>query len=516
MIRSVLKDILFVSCSSSPLYSGERGSGGEGRHTPKTLHTDSISTHHAPYPQPFYPEYRGEGSQNLFLVEGSYYKRPYSKILKTCRKEHVHQARLGVRVRVGNVKRAVTLVELLTVLGIVTLLALLVLPSVKTLMTDRKSTNAATMVRNFLEAARARAVGSQIPVAVVLERVSSVPLDANGDGAIDGNDLVGGRLLSATSSDPLPAGASLETNFLPYNACIRLSMAEQPLPITEKMLNATPTIFSSSARPLPLLPAGVPVGLSWAVLENVLSTSPLVTSYFIAGNEVSLGQSSNRHLIVLTLQPSPPSNGLAGYVNLWFGVVGRSMIASNLEQAIPSTDLAIPALGETRFAIFQKPKPINGPNIQLPKGMCIDLSLSGFASFGNNPLRERFSSAWVTAGLSVPSPEILRPIFIVFAPDGSLSRVYANGLGSAGSVPIELADDLFLHVGKIDQVVPPVFDTTTVQNLTDPSMYVVRLSSKSGGLSVAPATQGVPVAATVGSVLELTRQGTYGASLTGQ
>jgi hypothetical protein len=94
--------------------------------------------------------------------------------------------------------------------------------------------------------------------------------------------------------------------------------------------------------------------------------------------------------------------------------------------------------------------------------------------------------------------------------------VYANGAGSSGSIPIELADDLFLHIGKLDQVVPPVFDTTTVQNLTDPSMYIVRLSSKSGGLSVAPATQGIPDAATVGSVLELTRQGTYGASLTGQ
>jgi hypothetical protein len=418
---------------------------------------------------------------------------------------------------------AVTLIELLTVLGIVTLVALLVLPSVKTLLTDRKSTNAATMVRNFLEAARARAVGSQVPVAVVLERISSVPLDANDDGLIDGGDLQGGRLLSATSTDPLPAvppALPLETNFLPYNSCIRLSMAEQPLPISEKMLDGTPTIFSPSiARPLPTLPPGTPAGLSWAVLENVLSNSPLVTNYFVAGNEVSLGQSNIRHLIVLTLVPAPPSNGQAGFVNHWFGVVGRNVIESNLEQAIPATDLAISALGETRFTVFQKPKPINGPNIQLPKGMCIDLSLSGFSTFGNLGPRDnrvRFSSAWVTAGASVPSAQTLRPIFIVFSPDGSLSRVYANGVGSAGSVPIELADDLFLHVGKLDQVVPPVFDTTTVQNLTDPSMYIVRLSSKSGGLSVAPATQGIPDAANVGSVLELTRQGTYGASLTGQ
>lgn len=450
---------------------------------------DCIPTNESRALTPLAPEYRGR--RELFTCGGSSPKN----------------------------RHAVTLIELLTVLGIVTLVALLVLPSVKTLLTDRKSTNAATMVRNFLEAARARAVGSQIPVAVVLERISSVPLDANEDGLINGGDLVGGRLLSATSTDPLPAGAPLDTNFLPYNSCIRMSMAEQPLPITEKMLNGTPTIFSSASRALPILPPGTPAGLSWAVLENVSSNSPLVTNYFVAGNEVSLGQSNIRHLIVLTLVPAPPSNGQAGFVNHWFGVVGRNVIESNLEQAIPATDLAISALGETRFTVFQKPKPINGPNIQLPKGMCIDLSLSGFSTFGNLGPRDnrvRFSSAWVTAGASVPSAQTLRPIFIVFSPDGSLSRVYANGAGSAGSVPIELADDLFLHVGKLDQVVPPVFDTTTVQNLTDPSMYIVRLSSKSGGLSVAPATQGIPDAANVGSVLELTRQGTYGASLTGQ
>ena len=83
-------------------------------------------------------------------------------------------------------------------------------------------------------------------------------------------------------------------------------------------------------------------------------------------------------------------------------------------------------------------------------------------------------------------------------------------------MPVETADDFFLHVGKIDQVVVPVFDNTTAQNLTDPSTYVVRLSPKSGAISVAPATQGIPTTADVGSVIELTRQGTYGAPLTGQ
>ena len=444
-------------------------------------------------------------------------------------------------------RHGVTLIELLTVLGIVTLVALLVLPSVKTMLTDRKSTNAATMVRNFLEAARARAVGSQIPVAVVLERVSSVPLDTNDDGLIDGFDLINGRLQSATSTDPLPAVPTplpLDTNFLPYNSCIRLSMAEQPLPITEKMLapgisvvHLLPIDWAGIFQPPapirnPALSAQEIASRRYFAVDtinrvngNKIVGNQLIRSLFSVGSEVSFKNSNTRHLIIET---EFDSNEI-----LWFTVLSSQAIQTNLEQAIPSNDFIATATYGS-FTVFQKPKPINGSNIQLPKGMCIDLSLSGFSSVGNlsftdgsgfhdHDQRIRFSSAWVTGGLFVPSAQTLRPIYIVFSPDGSLSRVYANGMGSPNSIPIELADDLFLHIGKIDQVVLTPKRPNTVssspavpENITDPSMYVVRLSSKSGGLSVAPATQGIPRTLEIGDVLELTRQGTYGASLTGQ
>jgi len=252
----------------------------------------------------------------------------------------------------------------------------------------------------------------------------------------------------------------------------------------------------------------------------------LIRSLFSVGSEVSFKNSSTRHLIIET---EFDSNEI-----LWFTVLSSQAIQTNLEQAIPSNDFTATTTYAS-FTVFQKPKPINGPNIQLPKGMCIDLSLSGFSTVGNlsftdgsgnfhdHDQRLRFSSAWVTGGLLVPSAQTLRPIYIVFSPDGSLSRVYANGMGSTNSIPIELADDLFLHIGKIDQVVLTPKRPATVsaspavpENITDPSMYVVRLSSKSGGLSVAPATQGIPRTLEIGDVLELTRQGTYGASLTGQ
>ena len=416
----------------------------------------------------------------------------------------------------------VTLVELLTVLAVVSLLALLVLPSVKTLLTDRKGTQSATMVRNFLEAARARAVGSGFPVAVVFERLSSLPADINGDGLINDADLgTNSRLVSATATDPLPAGSPLDINFLPYNACIRMTMAEQPMPVTNAMLpekveiySRAPITWTSGANIPPPELRSPTLSAADVQARNYFRISPgvAVQAYFVAGNEVSFSKSSTRHMIIET-KPDTTNNVL------WFTTISSSGVIATLEQAIPSTEVeGNPLVPITSFTLFSRPRSINGPAVQLPKGTCVDLSISGFSSRGNvvgRDQRMRFSSAWLYATSSAPNASELRPIYVVFTPDGGMSRIYANSLGSA-LIPVETADDFFLHVGKIDQVVVPVFDNTTAQNLTDPSTYVVRLSPKSGAISVAPSTQGIPTTADVGSVLELTRQGTYGAPLTGQ
>ncbi len=436
----------------------------------------------------------------------------------------------------------VTLVELLTVLAVVSLLALLVLPSVKNMLTDRKGTQTATLVRNFLEAARARAVGSQVPVAVVFERLSSQPADTNGDGLINNADLVNigsnpPRLISATASDPLPSSPPIDSNFLAYNTCIRLSMAEQPLPITDEMMPTPafplPPIRFTQGAQFSAPPSIVKPGMLYFFCVGG-GTHAVLKQYVVAGNEISLNLSRSRHMIMETATATDPSDNTI--VNLWFSTPSQSSLSSTLEQAIPST---VPyGLGTANYTIFPKPRSINGPAIQLPKGTCVDLSLSGFSTMGNvvdssksppvpRDQRMRFSSAWLYATGVPPSAQELRPIYVVFTPDGGMSRVYGNTMGGSGLIPVEIADDFFLHIGKVDQVVaiPEFFDVTKTaavntsipQNIIDPSAYVVRLSPKSGAISVAPATQGfVASNAKIGDILQLSRQGTYGAPLTAQ
>jgi hypothetical protein len=245
-------------------------------------------------------------------------------------------------------------------------------------------------------------------------------------------------------------------------------------------------------------------------------THAVLRQFVVAGNEISLNLSKSRHMIMETATATDPMDNTR--VNLWFSTPSRGSLNAGLEQALPST---VPyGLGTTNYTIFPKPRSVNGPAIQLPKGTCVDLSLSGFSSLGNvagRDQRMRFSSAWLYATASAPSAHELRPVYIVFTPDGGLSRVYANAVGGSALIPLETADDLFLQVGKIDQVVVPVLDPTVTQNLTDPSSFIVRLSPKSGAISVAPLTMGiVSPTATLGDVLELSRRGTYGAPLTAQ
>ena len=323
-------------------------------------------------------------------------------------------------------RSGVTLIELLTVLAVVSLLALLVLPTVKSLFTDRKGTQSATLVRNFLEAARARAVGSGLPVAVVFERLSSQPADINEDGLINDADLApNARLVSATATDPLPSGSPADINFLPYNACIRLSMAEQPMPVTNAMLSGVVTIFARTPpwsgiyTPPPSINSPT-LSVAETQARNYFSidggvTNLILKTFFIDGNEVSFNRSSSRHMIIETSFDT--TNDV-----LWFTTISSSGVIANLEQAIPSNEFD----GNTAiasFTVFSRPRSVNGPAIQLPKGTCVDLSLSGFSSKGNiagRDQRMRFSSAWLYGPASAPNASELRPIYVVFTPDGGM------------------------------------------------------------------------------------------------
>ena len=472
-------------------------------------------------------------------------------------------------------RRAFTLIELLVVLGIALLLAGLILPTVKSLLVDRKSSQSAIMVKNYLEAARARAIGKNRSVAVVLERLSGRAADVNEDGVLNLADTVadglGRRFVSATAqSFPVAqrASQSPDVNFLAYNTCIKLSMAEEPLPISSKTI---PTAINIQWQPVGAVPTGGPYSGPDALLDADQSTIqglfpprgeertfsvtfpwsppagvppgdiyPILGDYLIAGNEISFGDSSQRFTITAPRFSSVHESfdSANAPAQIWFSIFNELGATPRSEQSIQTysnINLPLNTATPTTFRIYQKPKPIYSQTIQLPKGACIDLSLSGFSNdrVGLSDYRVRFASDWVFGGASgPPAPEELRPIYIVFSPDGSFSKVYANQIVGQQNSRIDAVDDVFLHIGKIDQVAMP-FDPSTKrrdlasvanadsnglkQNLTDPSGYVIRLSPKSGAISAAPIRQFVPSGTdSLFDVIGKSRGATFSSTVTGQ
>ncbi len=484
-----------------------------------------------------------------------------------------------------------TLVELLTVLGVVTLLAAIILPGVKSLLVGRKTSQAAIVVKNFLEAGRARAIGKNRSVAVVLERLSSRPVDVNEDGIINIADtqpdaLTGfPRFQSGTAMSFLPSTRKAQladTNFLPYNTCIKLSLAEEPIAITNKTIAAPVNIQAQAVSTLPstdyvgaesladsdqstwevpnppVRTTATPEVRTFSVsvldpITGTLATNAnaylLLGEHLVAGNEISFGESSQRFTIA-----SPTfSRTHESYENkdaigrIWFSIYNERGAVSLNEQALRSySNINLPALTSiaTSFRIYQRPKPIYAQTVDLPKGTCIDLSLSGFANnrpglggtMGVGDYRVRFSSDWVIAGSNgVPTPQELRPVYLVFAPDGSFSRVYANEAAGGETVRIDAVDDVFLHVGKIDQVYMPLAPPSLVrdrnsaiaaegqgikQNLTDPSSYVVRISPKSGAIGASPiqlfSVNELGPTETLFDMINRSRNGAYSTTATGQ
>lgn len=491
-------------------------------------------------------------------------------------------------IRRKRTKRGLTLVELLVVVGVVSVIAAVMLPGIKSVLTDRKSSQSAIMVKNYLEAARTRAIGRNRSVAVVFERLSSrATVDANG------------KYISETAlGGPY---ATPDSNFVTYNACIRMSLAEEPLPLTEAMLPFPLEFIAREPRDLSYLDTNVyppiPTQGSYSGADELIDAdqnqnvhevriiqvrstagnrgllSWLVGEVLVNGNEISFGDSARRFTIVSPRTPVPHKNHEtnASDNSIWFSVMNERGYEGRGERAVePYVDLPV-GRPVSKFKIYSRPKPVFSQSVQLPRGMCVDLSLSGFgkkipgqgnmipekqtvfdpagAAMAGFDYRLRFASDWISNNATPLEPWQLRPVYIVFSPEGQLSHVWANDrrvtgdTGYQGSLTrIDATQDVFLHVGKIDRLTMPLDPDPQIlgrnaygfkgaiqlgvqNNLSDLSAYVVRLSPNSGAITASPVvnidTQISLLGLNLndlnfGDMIELSRRGTYNSNVTAQ
>ena len=222
--------------------------------------------------------------------------------------------------------RGLTLVELLAVIGVITVVAAVTLPSVRSILADRQTQQAALQVRSFIEAARSRAIGRDREVAVVLERMRWGSGDQFGQGPDD---------------------------FASRNTVLSLSLAEVLPPYRGDIEGALATIQA------PLVPGRSRVALQLA---------DVAASVIAPGDEISLGDSRYRFQIT-EVQDTGAIRTLT-----FFNGDGETPLRPAVR--LPAAGARVP------FRIYSRPRRLFAKPVTLPRSTCIDLALSGLGSGG--------------------------------------------------------------------------------------------------------------------------------------
>ena len=318
-------------------------------------------------------------------------------------------------------RQAFTLVELLIVIAIITILAAVTLPTVKTLLHGQKVTQAARMVQAHIESARARAIASGSYVAVILERSLSTGTE--------------------------------------YNTALALSIGNTFPPYEGDTLGATGALTDSFARNA----SGVYApGMDDAYdqLTVPAANGSLITAdVFGVGDFIRIGRSES--LFVITAKPA--GSGTIQFANPPF-------YTHTDGTQWPTQEVQLPTTGSSTalFKIFRKPTKSFVQSTKLPRGTCIDLSVSGIQQTGT-----QFA-------------DLTAPLMIVFDERGSVA--FVNTGSAISQSPVGL---IHLLVGRTEQVAPagnrqsladPNDRTTFTANLNDAENRWISINPRSGAV----------------------------------
>ncbi len=349
-----------------------------------------------------------------------------------------------------NHRRGVTLVELLIVIGITSLIAAVALPSVKTLLKDRKTNQAAIQVRGFIESAKAMAIAKGREVAVVLDRMSDA-----GDYNAAGNNWF-----------------STEARDLHRNTVLRLSLAEVLPPYTGDLDNSTCILELSDIQ----------VGSAFLnrALININQNPSLVR--LIDSKLIDKIAFSDRMETFEVLVDDCTYDSSTGIARIEF--INNRTASRAIVNRAPSRVSA----GPHTFRIYCKPRRLYAKPMQLPKGTCIDMSLSGRGVDGFSFSAQQIEAFDPKNTLGVNQ---VRPIYLVFDSQGAMASLYGNFSGQPAMTKVLPTSDVYLLVGKTDKVVFPgaTFNNTTLyqaSNLADSTSYWVKVSASGGQVSMAP------------------------------
>jgi prepilin-type N-terminal cleavage/methylation domain-containing protein len=349
---------------------------------------------------------------------------------------HAAERKTGKTMRMITSRRAVTLVELLVVIVILSILTAIAIPLMSPNNEQRKLRDASRSVIAFVNGARARAIGGDRSVGVRFE-----PMQTNA------------------------------------NACMMLTYVEVPRPYPGDVMNATLiatiTNFDSSSTP-----PKVTLTLQFTVSQfnyTMLKVGDTVR----ANNQwdfLITGPDSNNDGEID--DPTGNTLNLTSVYDLQTGqkpsdVFPFATVNDNGTPADPSDDVWAGSSGALSYAAMLQLAKSAGAPLQLPEGVVVDLRWSG------------------ESGASVIDPRRRKAPTIMFSPDGTVESVYSfdNSLGVVGGDDSRrpLGSIHFL-IGKVEKALPggdTSSSTGVYFNYQDPANYWVSINTQTGFAGIA-------------------------------
>lgn len=285
-----------------------------------------------------------------------------------------------------------------------------------------------------------------------------------------------------------PAGIWIERAAAGGNAAFEVHVAESPQPYSGDFVSARAFLIDTSSPADGIIDqVQIPQGQSVAFWNDINPQLSLVQ----AGDLIRFGSRGPKYRI--TANPSLVAAGTPYYLVTIAAPDGASLP--------PPTSTA-----GVSYTVFRQPVKSSLSSVQFGGGSVIDLEFSGIGVGG--------SATMFDAGITNAANNLTdHPVVIMFAPNGSVSKVYTRYLlfspGFPPPPPVRvfggqsINGTIYLLIGRFDQTRPtpdpatatPAAYITPTNNLNDLSASWVAISARTGNVTTAENAIGGTVAA---------------------
>ena len=324
----------------------------------------------------------------------------------------------------SRMRRALTLVELMVAIAVISVLAGIALPTVKNSLKGQRLNRAASLLQSAIEEARGRSIANGGGSGIIIDRVGI-------DNVSQRCESTRVRLASTPPSyTGEPGGDRLVIGVNPGTLVANDVIAFWFSPYATQMVRAA-TDLNASANEQTLFRPGNYVQLSGGSVPFRITN--------IAFGTAALRTSDNVDAVV-------PLGDVTAWVRV---LVTRLEPQQNLRRIVGT---------QASFHVTREPRAAIAAPIELTRGAAIDLTSSGVGRYGNqfSPMFAEGNYIDTTlAPFTNAAPINYQSIFIIFGARGEVSQVIASVStvpGSPVSVEIPLTGDIFLLVGDAGEV----------------------------------------------------------------